>query len=228
MAEKRLTKHQLKEDPLVTGAFRAQVYLQENREKIGWGVGILAVLVLAAIWFVNGRAEKGAAAEALLTRANLEFQSGQIPLALQDYRQLVEKYSGTRAGKEGLYYLANAYFQTADYGQAELYFEKFVKSSGANPIIAASGAAGLAACLEKKQKTKEALEQYLRAVKLSKDNSQTPDYLVGAIKTASALGDSVQARELLARLRKDFPIYRGHHNQALLYMGLNGIFDYPQ
>jgi TolA-binding protein len=228
MTEKRLTKHQLKEDPLVTGAFRAQVYLQENREKLVWGAGILAALVLASIWFFNARGEKADQAETLLTRANLEFQGGQTPLALQDYRQLTEKYPGTRAGKEGLYYLANAYFQTADYNQAELYFDKFLKNSGSNDLLKASGHAGLAAALDKNGKTKEAAGHYLSAVKLSQKNSLAADYLVGAVKTHSALGDSTKARELLKQLRQEYPAYREQISQALLYMGMNGIFEYSQ
>ncbi|MGH8003336.1 MAG: hypothetical protein ACRECJ_01240, partial [Limisphaerales bacterium] len=98
MAEKRLTRHELKEDPLVTGAFRAREYFAENREKFLWGVAALALLVLAGFWFLNSRREKDALAETILTRANLELQTGQLPLALQDLRLLVEKHSGTRPG----------------------------------------------------------------------------------------------------------------------------------
>lgn len=228
MAEKRLTKHQLKEDPLVTGAFRVRTYVTENRERFLWGLGILAALILGSIWLINSRGEKGQEAEAFLTRATVEFQSGQVPLALQDYRQVVEKYSGTRAGTEGLYYLANAYFETGDYNQAELYYSKFLGRSEKKSLLASSAYAGLALCYEKKAKIKEAAEAFMRAVEAAGGNFQTPDYLVGAIRNYSILGDSTEARNLVARLRKDFPIYREQLNHALLYMGRQGIFERPE
>ncbi len=228
MAEKRLTQHQLKEDPLVTGVFRAREYLEKNREKLLWSLGILAVLVVAAIWFFNGRREKEAQAETILTRANLELQSGQLPLALQDLRLLVEKNAGTQAGKAGYYYLANAYFQIADYEQAEHYYGEFLKRSGNSPVIAASAYAGLAICLEQKGKNKEAAANFAKAVEAAKGNSQTPDYLVGAVRAHAAIGDSARARQYFARLKKDFPIYREQINQSLLFMGMHGIYEHPQ
>lgn len=226
MTEKRLTKHQLKEDPLVTGAFRARSYLAENKERFLWGLLILGALVLASIWFVNGRREKAQIAETLLTRANIEFQSGQVTLALQDYRQLAEKHTGTPAGREALYYLANAYFQLADFNQAESFYGRYLDNPG-NPISAASAHAGLAECYEKKGKIKEAAENFMKAVETSDNNFGTPDYLTGAIKNYSALGDSAQARSLLTRLRQDFPVYRDQIHSALLYMGLHGISEEP-
>jgi tetratricopeptide (TPR) repeat protein len=228
MAEKRLTRQELKEDPLVTGAFRARQYVAENREKFLWGAAFLALLVLAGFWFLKNQKEKNAQAETILTRANLALQSGQLPLALQDLRLLVEKHSGTKAGKEAFYYLANAYFQIADYEQAEHYYGEFLKRSGKLPVITASAHAGLATCLEFKGKNKEAAEQFDRAVKMADENSQTPDYLVGAIRAHAAIGDSVRAREYFARLKKDFSIYREQINQSLLYMGMHGIYEQPQ
>ncbi len=187
----------------------------------------MAVLLLAGFWFFNMRGKKEEAAEQLLTRANFEFQGGQVPLALQDFRQLVERNSGTSAGSEGLYYLANAYFLVGDYQQAELYFDKFVKASAKKPLLTASAYAGRALCLEKRGDTKAAAAAFEQAAKISKDSPQTPDYLVGAIRARSVLGDSVQARAQLTRLRKDFPLFRGHLNEALLHMGRHGIYEEP-
>jgi len=228
MAEKKLTRHELKEDPLVTGAFRAREVLAQNREKFLWGLAAAALVILAGIWFLNNRREKNAAAETILTRANLELQTGQLPLAMQDLRILVEKHSGTPAGKEAYYYLANAYFQTADYEQAEHYYGEFLKRSGNLPVITASAHAGLAVCLELKGKNKEAATHFDRAVEAARGNSQTPDYLVGAIRTHAALGDSARAREYFARLKKDFSLYREQINQSLLFMGMHGIYEQPQ
>jgi tetratricopeptide (TPR) repeat protein len=218
----------LKEDPLVTGAFRAREYLAEYREKFLWGVAALALVILAGFWYFNSQREKNALAETILTRANLELQTGQLPLAMQDLRVLVEKHSGTKAGKEAHYYLANAYFQIADYEQAEHYYGEFLKRSGKLPVITASAHAGLANCLEFKGKNKEAAEQFDRAVETAEGNSQTPDYLVGAIRAHAAIGDSARTREYFARLKKDFSIYRDQINQSLLYMGMHGIYEHPQ
>jgi tetratricopeptide (TPR) repeat protein len=228
MAEKKLTRHELKEDPLVTGAFRAREVLAENREKFLWGLAALALVVLAGVWFFNSRREKNAKAETILTRANLELQTGQLPLALQDLRLLVEKHSGTEAGKEAYYYLANAYFQISDYEQAEHYYGEFLKRAGGVPVITASAYAGLATCLELKGKNKEAAANFARAVETARGSSQTPDYLVGAIRTHAALGDSAKARQYFQRLKKDFAIYRDQINQSLLYMGMHGIYEQPQ
>lgn len=228
MAEKKLTRHELKEDPLVTGAFRARAYMAENREKFLWGLAALALVLLAGFWFLNNRREKDAQAETILTRANLELQTGQLPLAMQDLRLLVEKHSGTRPGREAHYYLANAYFQIADYEQAEHYYAEFLKRSAGSPVLAASAHAGLGSCLEMKGKKKEAAASFAKAVEAARGNSQTPDYLVGAVRTHAALGDSARARQYFARLKKDFSIYREQINQSLLYMGMHGIYEHPQ
>jgi hypothetical protein len=70
MAEKKLTRHELKEDPLVTGAFRLREYVAENREKLLWALGAAAIVLLAAGWFWTSRREADAQAETILTRAN--------------------------------------------------------------------------------------------------------------------------------------------------------------
>lgn len=228
MAEKKLTRQELKEDPLVTGAFRARAYVAEYREKILWGLGVFALLVLAGFWYWNGRSETEAAAETLLTRATLELQTGQLPLALQDLRQLVEKQSGTKAGRTALYHLGNAYYQMADYDQAEHYYGEFLKRAGNVPILTASAYAGRAACLELKGKAKPAGEDFKKAVEAAKNNSQTPDYLVGAVRTSAAAGDSAAARRFFAELKKDFPVFREQINQALLYLAIHGIYESSQ
>lgn len=228
MAEKKLTRHQLKEDPLVTGAFRIRQYLTANRERILWGLGAVALVVFALFWFLGSRSEEESQSQALLTRAVLEVQSGQMPLALQDLRTLVEKHSSSRAGREGYYYLANAYFQLADYDQAEHYYGKFLQEASKTAIITPSAYAGLATCEELKGKNKEAAGNFANAVEASGKGSQTPDYLVGAIRAYAAIGDSSRARRLFARLKDEFPIYREQINQALLYMGIHGIYEYPE
>ncbi|MGH8004744.1 MAG: tetratricopeptide repeat protein, partial [Limisphaerales bacterium] len=119
-------------------------------------------------------------------------------------------------------------FQIADYEQAEHYYGEFLKRSGNFPVIAASAHAGLATCLELKGKTKEAAANFAKAVDAAKGNSQTPDYLVGAVRTHAALGDSVKARQFFSRLKKDFSIYREQINQSLLYMGMHGIYEHRQ
>lgn len=146
--EKRMTKRQMKEDRLVSTTFMVTEYVQKNKTPFIIGAAAL-VAIFAVIMIVRWSGErKVAEAASILSRAEMSGGMGQVDQYIADLKLLADDYGGTDAGKIATLRLANSYFEKKEYDNAQRYFEKIMDRYSDDVMIAASAAAGKAACLE--------------------------------------------------------------------------------
>ena len=93
MVHKRLTKRQIKQDPLVTWTARIEEYVTENLTRILIGVGAVA-LVIALVFVIRGaRRNAELTASGLLAQAQFELWSGSPAQAAEVAQQVIDALS---------------------------------------------------------------------------------------------------------------------------------------
>jgi predicted negative regulator of RcsB-dependent stress response len=115
--------------------------------------------------------------------------------------KIAEEYSGTNAGNLANYYAGIAYLNTGKYAEAVTSLEKF-SSDDIMLSTLAKGAIGDA--YAQQNKSKEALDFYLKAADASKNDFTRPRYLLKAGKTALALGNKVDALKYFTDIKDNY------------------------
>lgn len=182
---KKITKKQIKEDKLVTSYYEVKSFYQENQSKILIGLGVIALIVVAVIWYSNKNSENNTLASTELMKVMSLYESGSYQEAIDGntgsnvlgLKKIVDLYGGSENGELARIYLANAYYFMGDFDKA---LENYEDYSGSNDLLIAAALAGEAACYEAKEKFEEAAENYEKAFKISEYNSQNPEYLLKA------------------------------------------------
>jgi predicted negative regulator of RcsB-dependent stress response len=115
--------------------------------------------------------------------------------------KIAEEYSGTDAGNLANYYAGIAYLNTGKYAEAVTSLEKF-SSDDIMLSTLAKGAIGDA--YAQQNKSKEALDFYLKAADASKNDFTRPRYLLKAAKTALALGNKADALKYFTDIKDNY------------------------
>ncbi|MBC7607857.1 MAG: hypothetical protein H7199_13015 [Burkholderiales bacterium] len=117
------------------------------------------------------------------------------------FKDIAEKYSGTAAGNLANYYVGIAYLNTGKYAEAIASLEKF-KSDDTMLTVLAVGAIGDA--YAQKNQQKEALEKYIKASEMNKNELTTPRFLLKAGQTALALGNKADALKFFTEIKEKY------------------------
>lgn len=115
--------------------------------------------------------------------------------------KIADEYSGTDAGNLANYYAGMAYLNTGKYAEAIDFLSKF-KSEDIVLNALAKGAIGDA--YSQQNKPKEALENYVKAAEVNKNDFTTPRFLLKAGKTALALGNKEEALKYFTDIKENY------------------------
>lgn len=191
---KRITKKQIKEDKLVTTAFKASEYIQKNPTPFvisGVAVAVIFIAVVLMMWSADRKKNEAAA---LLSRAYLAFDSGQVEDAIANLINLGDNYSGTEPAAHATFILANRSFQEKDYAKARSYYDKVIAGYDKDKMVLSSAVAGAAACREIEGDKLEAARLYMEAARIFPGKLWAPDYLLRAGINFAAAGDTTSAK----------------------------------
>lgn len=115
--------------------------------------------------------------------------------------EIADKYSGTDAGNLANYYAGISYLNTGKYAEAINYLENF-KSDDMILSTLAVGAIG-DAYAEKKQPA-QAMEYYVKASEMNKNDMTTPRFLLKAGQTALATGKKAEALKYFNEIKEKY------------------------
>ncbi len=169
---------------------------------------LIAVVALIAIVLVivlaPGRETQNPEADMLHTQAMGLVTMGRFQEAENTLLDLTSKYSNTRAGKIGYYYLGTIYYNTGRFDQALTNFEKFLSVQKKDYLLVPSARFG-AACSAEGLKDYEAALSYYKKIIADKES---PFYLMAMLACARVtglLGNKEEAREMLEELLEQDP-----------------------
>jgi len=157
---KRVKRHEIKEDALVTFYGRIQIFYRKYQKAIS--IALTSLLIIVVIFIFMSRSKKNAEFKAFgkLGIAEQYYFSMNYERAIQDLGSIVDAYSGTRAAAQAGFYLANSYFATGDLTNAEIYYRRSAKSNKQDDVIRISSTMGIAACLESQSRYMDAAKTY--------------------------------------------------------------------
>ncbi len=201
---KRISKKQIKEDKLVTTVFKASEYVQKNPTRFVIGGVAVAVIFIAVVLMIWSADRKENEAIALLARAHLAFDSGQMDDAIGNLKNLAETYSGTESGAQATFILANYNFQEKNYAEAQSYYNKVIAGYDKDKMVLSSAVAGAAACKEIDGDRLEAGRLYLEAARVFPDELWAPHYLLRAGVNFVAAGDTASAKIAYSEIESSY------------------------
>ncbi len=202
----KITKHQMKEDKLVTTALKFSEFVRKHAKEflmVGAGVVVIAVVIL---FMVSSNKSRNQRAAELLGVARVELESGEFQPAITGLQGILRSYSGTKAAQEALYLLGNSYYYSHDYDQALKHFQDFIKRySRIEPLLLAGAYSGVGDCYLQKGEYGMAAESYLKAVDTNPDKFAIPVYLLSAARSYVKANQPDKAKELYKRIMTEYP-----------------------
>ena len=177
------------------------------------GVAIFTVGYLAYQKFIATPKQDEAANEMFVAQQNFQKATDGVAsdslykLSLNGsegkfgFLKIADEYSGTDAGNLANYYAGMAYLNTGKYAEAIDFLGKF-KSEDIVLNAMAKGAIGDA--YSQQNKPKEALENYVKAAEVNKNDFTTPRFLLKAGKTALALGNKEEALKYFTDIKDNY------------------------
>ena len=211
-ARKKITQREIKKDKLVTAYFESKEWVshQENKKRIYTVVGILAVLAVAAFFYINNKKAKNEAAETQISGTISLYEAGKYQESLSGdpssntpgFLNIIDNYGGTESSETAKFYAANCYYNLKDYDNALKFFEDY---SGKNDMLKASSLSGIGAVYEVKGDLKKAAQFFEKAAAVNKDLIINQENIYYSIRAYTVAGDKENARHMYKMLKTDYP-----------------------
>ncbi len=141
------------------------------------------------------KATEGVSADSLYT-LSLNGSEGKY-----GFVKIADEYSGTKTANLANYYAGVAYLNTGKFDKAIEYLEKF---SSDDKILSALATGAIGDAYSQKGKQKEALDFYIKASEMNKNDFTTPRFLLKAGKTALALGNKADAVKYFTEIKETY------------------------
>jgi tetratricopeptide (TPR) repeat protein len=204
---KRLTKREIKHDPVIENALAAWSYVLHNKNRVvGVGLSVI-ILIIVVVGVTSYRSTKAHDAETVLSRSLIQLNSEEREVGIALLEELGEQRSGTPAGKRAVYYLAQVRFEDGRFAEAKELFERYSGHRSGDRFLTASAAKGVADCLVELGQLNEAGISYLDAAKRFPDTPLTADCLYLAGLALSEAKDHTGAKEALEQLIQNYSEY---------------------
>jgi tetratricopeptide (TPR) repeat protein len=207
--KKKLSKKEIKEDKLINFYKTAVVFFEKYKNRIFTYSGVLVVVAAAVYFYVNQKAEANEKAGLELSRIMPVYDQGSYLEAIEGkqgtnvigLKRVVEEFSGTENTETAKIYLANCYSFLGNYDEAFKYYDDY---SGSIDYFKAAALAGQAGFYASEENFEKAANLYLQASKISKINSQNPDYLLNAGINYLKVGEKEEAKILFNQIKEDY------------------------
>ena len=207
--KKKLSRKEIKEDKLVSTYYKVYGYFEQNSSRLLTYGGILVVIALAVIYYVNHNKEVNQEAGLALSRVIDSYDQGSYLEAIEGkagtdnigLKKIVEQYGSTENGQTAKIYLANSYNRLGKFEEAFNYYRSY---SGDIPMLKAASLAGQAGYYAYKNDFEKSAELYRDAAHISQYNVDNPDYLLKSAINYISAGQNQKAKELLETIKSNY------------------------
>jgi len=196
----KLTKRQMKEDPLVTAAFRAT----EVWERFGRTILIAAggILLLALLVFFVSRTRAQAEQHAMgdLFRASAALSQGDAQSAAPMLKELIDNSPGTKAARDATLLLGDAMMAQRNPKEAATWYQKYVDKAGGDRSREQVGYLGLGSALEDAGQFGPAAEAYAKSADRAPNDNERGRTLLSEARSLSRAGQNAKAIDLYQKI----------------------------
>ena len=193
----KLTKRQIKEDPLVTAAFRGKEFWDEHGRTILIVAGALALAAVLGGYFVYARQQAEVRASGSLFRAEMSVLQGDYQTATQALKELVDNSPGTNASKRAMLLLGDSYAALTNPREAATWYRKALDRAGSDATMRKAARLGMATALEDNRQFPEAAGYYAELAKESGTDNERGRALLGQARCLLAAGQGQKAGDVL-------------------------------
>jgi predicted negative regulator of RcsB-dependent stress response len=136
--KRKISRQELKKDPFLEFINDAQKWTSD-RKKIIYQVVIGTLALIAVVYFVgNSRINNVSTASAMLGKALLSQDIGDIENAKFELQNLVDEFKGTKPGAQGSFYLGKLEYDDKNFDEAIKYLSEYVTKGQNDELISAS------------------------------------------------------------------------------------------
>lgn len=196
----KLTKRQMKEDPLVTAAFRATEVWERFGRTILIAVGGLLLLALLVFFVLRTRAQAEQRAMGDLFRASVALSQGDAASAAPMLKELVDNSPGTQAARDAALMLGDAMMAQHNPKEAATWYQKYVDKSGGNKNRLQAGYLGLGTALEDGGQFVPAADAYSKAAEQGQTDNQRGRALLSEARSLARAGQTRKAVEVYQKI----------------------------
>lgn len=163
----KMTKRQMKEDSLVTAAFRATELWERHGRNILVGLGVVVLLGLLVFFVLRTRGQAEEKAKGDVFRAMVSLNQNDFTTATPMLKQIIDEAPGTNAARDAMLMLGDAYAAQRNPKEAATWFQRFLEKARGDEPLEFAGYLGLAAALEDQGEFAKAADAYAEAAKRS-------------------------------------------------------------
>jgi TolA-binding protein len=205
----KITKRQMKEDSLVTAAFRATEVWERFGKTILIVAGALALVGLLLFFIGRTRAQADQRARADLFRAMAALSQGDAASATPMLREIIDNSPGTNAARDAMLLMGDASMAQHNPKEAATWYQKFVDKAGDKELQRA-GYLGLGAALEDEGSFAPAADAYAKAAERGRTDNERGRALLSEARSLARAGQAPKAvalyRSIAAMAGAEVPI----------------------
>ena len=202
--QKKLSKQELREDPLMKTIAQTQLWLGKNGKSLMIVGGIVIVVLVVAILMVNSRQQSNMASQAELAKLKSAMVANPDTDVDAQLSDLADTYKGTDGGAEALFTLADKTLGAGDNEKALGFYERFVKSYPHEYMLTSAAYEGEATALANLGRWEEAAEMYDRVSDMKDAAHVKPRMLLEAARCYNKAGEPGKAKERVKSILSDF------------------------
>lgn len=199
----RITRQQLKEDPLLKTTGETVDYVQHHMRMIV-GLTVALVVVVAAVLVVRSSAARGEErAAGLLAEARGNMIRGVLEPAAAGLNTVIQAHKGTEAAREARVLMGTLRYNQGRYNEAEEHYREAVRIYADDPILGQVARRGLAACLENVARYEEAAAVFAEIVKASPPSDLRADMQLAQARNLLKSGRTEEAEAVYREVSLD-------------------------
>jgi TolA-binding protein len=222
---KRTERHHLKENELTHVLSGAAARLRENRRSAGLAIGIVALLVVAALGYWGWKTRTETRAQLLLSDAIAIVQApveeaktgakprpGSYPTiraraeaSLAKFAEVYNAYPSTKAGIAARYYAASALAMLGRPDEAAARYQEVVDRAGTDDFYGRMARLGVIQANAQAKQYDRAISEAQALVNTTDESMPRDALLMELGRVQAAAGKKTEAKQTLDRVIKEFP-----------------------
>ncbi len=215
MTRQRLTKRQIKEDPLTTWIGNAQAWCRAHARHLMIGAAAVVLLSASIVAMRNTRSAAEEQAATQLSQAQYHLWGNNLAQAIDLTNDIEQRWPGTRSAHMAQLVRADAQLASGEAADALASYLEFVESSNSDEVVYANGLRGAAVALEDTGQYVEAARQYELLARQHDRGQLVAQDLISAGRCLARAGDVAGARRVYQEVLDEHPDQRGSFDPEL-------------
>lgn len=202
---KRLTKREIKEDPLVTRYMQVKQFWINHQKEFNIIIGVIAVVVIIGFLMMKSKRSAEIKANSQLAIPETYYHLRDYERAMPELQSIIEQFPGTHSAGMAVFFLANIYYDREEYDEAYNYYEMYLDDYSEEAVFISSSLTGKAACMENEKNYEEAAGLYVKAVKKFPDLFKSPYNALNAVRCYWIAGMNNKGKDLCEYIIDNYP-----------------------